>query len=377
VGQLAGGVAHDFNNLLTVVRGYAQMALDGMGPRDALREPLDEIASAAERASALTRQLMMFSRRQTGSPRILPLNDLLRNLEKMLRRLIGEDIELILALDPDAGAVRADPVHIEQVVLNLAVNARDAMPEGGKLVIETSALHADAGYAGDHLDVPPGDYAALRVSDTGCGMTPEVRAHIFEPFYTTKEQGKGTGLGLSTVYGIVKQMGGSIFVYSETGRGTAFRVLFPAAKAPRRPETRAAEIPAALSGSETILLAEDEAGVRRFVRDVLRSQGYRVLEAVNGKNALEIAASATGPIHLLITDLVMPEMGGPDLARRFSELYPAAPVVIMSGYGDRVLAQGLVQALIEKPFAPSTLLSRVREALDKQLAGLQTGAGER
>ena len=370
VGHLAGGVAHDFNNLLTVIRGYSQMALDGVGPRDDLREPLAEIARASDQAAALTRQLLMFSRRQTGAPRIISLNDLLHNLEKMLRRLIGEDIELILALDPGVAAVRADPVHVEQVVLNLAINARDAMPGGGRLVIETSAFHADAAYAGEHMGVAPGDYAALKVTDTGFGMTPEVKARIFEPFFTTKEQGKGTGLGLSTVYGIVKQNEGSIFVYSEPGRGTAFRILFPSAEIARRLEARAAGPPPTLSGSETILLAEDEPGVRRFIGEVLRSQGYRVLEGVNGRSALEIAAADPGPIHLLVSDMVMPEVSGPDLARRFSELYPAAPVLFMSGYSDRALRPGITEALIEKPVTPSTLLRRVRETLDRRLAGL-------
>jgi PAS domain S-box-containing protein len=374
VGQLAGGVAHDFNNLLTIVSGYAQMALDG-GVGAELREPLHEIASAAERAAGLTRQLMMFSRRQTAAPRILSLNELLANLEKMLRRLIGEDIDLVLSLDPGVAAVRADPVHIEQVILNLAVNARDAMPGGGRLLVETAVFHADGAYAGEHLDVPPGEYAALKVSDTGCGMTPEVRAHIFEPFFTTKEQGKGTGLGLSTVYGIVKQTGGAILVYSEPGRGTAFKILLPSAEAGQRAEALAAETPVAMSGSETILLAEDEVGVRRFVRDVLRAQGYRVLEAADGGSALEIAVSDAGPIHLLLTDLVMPEMGGIDLARRFSELYPDAPILLMSGYSDRAFAPSLAQAVIEKPFVTSVLLRRVREVLDQHFAGSQAGPG--
>jgi CheY-like chemotaxis protein len=243
------------------------------------------------------------------------------------------------------------------------------MPDGGKLVVETAPFHADAAYAGEHVGVVPGDYAALKVSDTGCGMTPEVRARIFEPFFTTKEQGKGTGLGLSTVYGIVKQSAGSIFVYSEPGLGTAFRILFPAAAAPRDLEARAAEPALALSGTETILLAEDEPGVRKFVGDVLRAQGYRVLEGVDGGSALAIAAADPGPIHLLVTDLVMPGMGGPDLAQRFSEIYPAAPVLLMSGYSDRAIRPGLAGALIEKPFTPSTLLRRVRETLNKRRAG--------
>jgi len=364
VGRLTGGVAHDFNNLLTAICGYAELALDGLGPRDHLREPLNEIARAGDRAASLTRQLLMFSRRQDCAPRVLSLNDLLGNLEKMLRRLIGEDVELVLSLDPGVAHVSADPVHIEQVVLNLALNARDAMPEGGKLIIETAAFRADEQYSGSHADLPPGDYAVLKVSDNGTGMTPEVQAHIFEPFFTTKEQGKGTGLGLSTVYGIVKQSGGAILVYSEPGCGSTFKVFLPAVGAARADEASRTEPQPVLSGSETVLLAEDESGVRKFVSDVLRSQGYSVLEASNGAAALEVAATHNGPIHILLADVVMPEMGGADLARRFAERHAGCPVLLMSGYSDRLLHKDLAGSLIEKPFTPSTLLRRVREILD-------------
>ncbi|MFZ0960183.1 MAG: ATP-binding protein, partial [Terriglobia bacterium] len=368
VGHLAGGVAHDFNNLLTVIRGYAQMALARPHFSEELREPLSEIVRAADRAASLTRQLLMFSRRQAGAPRTISLNELLGNLERMLRRLIGEDIELLFLLSPQAAAVRADPAHIEQVVVNLSINARDAMPHGGRLIIETAAVRADAPYAHSHPGVQAGDYVALKVTDTGSGMTPEVKTHIFEPFFTTKQPGKGTGLGLSTVYGIVKQSGGTISVYSEPGQGTTFKILFPAAEA-ESPEAQAGETPLTLSGSETILVVEDEPGVRRFIQGVLQSEGYRVLEAADGASASQIAASESGPIHLLLTDLVMPGMGGADLAVSFAKLRPEAPILLMSGYSDRALGSVPVDAMIEKPFTPRALLHCVRETLNKRLGG--------
>jgi two-component system cell cycle sensor histidine kinase/response regulator CckA len=363
VAHLAGGVAHDFNNLLTVIQGYARMSLAEPSSSDDLRESLTEIVCAADRAASLTRQLLMFSRRQAGAPRTISLNDLLGNLEKMLRRLIGEDIELLFLLDPRTAAVRADPAHIEQVALNLSINARNAMPEGGKLIVETAAVHADAAYA-HHTGVQPGDYALMKVTDTGTGMTPEVKAHIFEPFFTTKQQGKGTGLGLSTVYGIVKQSGGAIYVHSEPGQGTSFSILFPAAEAQPK-EAKADDAPQPLSGSETILIAEDEPGVRKFIHGVLQSAGYRVLDAVDGANACEIAASERGPIHLLISDVVMPGMSGADLAVSFARMRPEAPTLLMSGYSERALGSVPPGALLEKPFTPEALLRRVRETLEK------------
>jgi len=364
VGRLTGGVAHDFNNLLTVIRGYAQLVLDDTHTAAKVREPLNEIARAADRAAALTGQLLMFSRRQTGAPRIISLNETLNNLEKMMRRMIGEDVKLVLALHPGAPDVNADPVHIEQVVMNLALNARDAMPEGGDLIIETGGFQVDEEYAATRVELRPGEYALLKVSDSGVGMPPEVQAHMFEPFFTTKEPGKGTGLGLSTVYGIVKQSGGAVLVYSEPGRGTTFKILLPAAGTARALEARGEEKPRALGGNETVLVAEDEQGVRKFVMDVLRSQGYTVLEAPNGAAALEVADAHRGPIHALLTDIVMPEMGGTDLAKRFRETHPGCPVLLMSGYSDRLLEPELADSLIEKPCTPSTLLRRVREAID-------------
>ncbi len=374
VAHLAGGVAHDFNNLLTVIQGYARMALAEPAPSEELRDSLTEIVYAADRAASLTRQLLMFSRREAGAPRTISLNDLLGNLEKMLRRLIGEDIQLLFVFDREAAAVRADPAHIEQVVLNLSINARDAMPKGGKLIIETDAVHADLAYAQVHAEVQPGDYVALKVTDTGTGMTPEVKARIFEPFFTTKQPGKGTGLGLSTVYGIVRQSGGAISVYSEPGCGTTFRILFPATEA-QPVEAKTEEVALALSGSETILVAEDESGVRRFIQGVLQSAGYRVLAAIDGANACEIAAAESGPIHLLITDLVMPGMSGADLAAKFARLRPEAPVLLVSGYSERALGSVPAEALLEKPFTPEALLRRVRETLEKRRASSQSAGG--
>ncbi len=363
VGRLAGGVAHDFNNLLTVISGYAQMALEATPAEGPMREAIDEISRAADRAGALTRQLLLFSRRTKASPRTLSLNELVRNLEKMLGRLIGEHIKLTLAFDATADLIDADPGHIEQVVMNLAVNARDAMPDGGSLLIATGDFQADREYAGRHLGVAEGRYVALRVVDTGVGMGADVRSRMFEPFFTTKEQGKGTGLGLSTVYGIVKQCGGAIEVDSEPGRGTEFEILFPAARPSSAERSESTAGTEDFSGAETILLAEDEDGVRAFISQALRSHGYRVIEAVNGRDALEKAAAYGGPIHLLVSDVVMPEMGGLTLADRFAQVRPGTPALHMSGYADRELIAGVAN-LIGKPFTPGVLLQRVRETLN-------------
>ncbi len=364
IGQLAGGVAHDFNNLLVVIGGYAGMMLEDLPSAHAMREGLEEIRSAGERASALTRQLLVFSRRQGAEQKNIAINDLVRNLEKMLRRLIGEDFELVLALEENAGVLRADPGHLEQVILNLVVNARDAMMGGGRLVIETAHLFADEEFARIHLELTPGDYVMLSVSDTGVGMTPEVKSHIFEPFFTTKEKGKGTGLGLSTVYGIVKQSGGSIFVYSEPSLGTTFKMLFPAVK-DRPTETPAPVEGIQLSGSETILLAEDEAGVRRYVSQLLTQRGYTVLLSGDGQAALEAARTHDGPIHLLLTDIVMPGMGGLELAAQFAEVRPGVPTVFMSGYTDRLWNRDTMESnLIQKPFTTTALLTAIRKTLD-------------
>jgi PAS domain S-box-containing protein len=360
IGLLAGGVAHDFNNLLTVISGYAQMAADDVPPHSPAREAIAEIGVAADRAAGLTRQLLTFSRRQMSAPKVLSVNGLIANLEKMLRRLIGEDIELGICLGARTGTTRADAGHLEQVVMNLAINARDAMPGGGRLSIETADVEAT-----EADDVGPGRYVELCVTDTGAGIPADLCGRIFEPFFTTKEKGKGTGLGLSTVYGIVKQSGGTISVESEPGSGSKFRVLLPAveraAVAPAEPAAAAEPV----AGSETILLAEDEDGVRRFVASVLRSSGYTVLEAANGREALELAGRHGGPIHLLLSDVVMPEMGGVELADKFSTPRPEAAVLMMTGYAERPIPEQHAADVLLKPFTPAALLGRVRQAMGK------------
>ena len=363
IGRLAGGVAHDFNNLITVIAGYAQMALDELPAEDPLREAMSEIVKAAMHGGSLTRQLLAFSRRQISQPRDIQMNDVIRDFEKMLKRLIGEDIEVVLSLDPDAGALLADPYQIEQVIMNLVINARDAMPDGGKVFIETSLFEAPAELALLRLGVAAGTYVQLAVSDTGTGMPPEVKERIFEPFFTTKESGKGTGLGLSTVYGIVTQCGGSITVESEPGRGSTFKMFFPSVES-NAIESQTVPEMRNFSGHETILMAEDEAGLRKYVRHILERKGYVVLEASNGTQALETAHVHRGPIHLLLTDLVMPEMGGFDLVGEFGSLRPQVPVLCMSGYSERLWRKGNLTSYLQKPFTPVMLLSQVRSLLD-------------
>jgi hypothetical protein len=364
IGRLAGGVAHDFNNLLTIITGYSEMALAEIDERHPLRDSLVEIADAAARAGSLTRQLLTFSRRQLTAAKRIVLNDLVRDFQKMLARLLGEEVDLVLSLDPEDGVLMADPSQIEQVILNLAVNARDAMPDGGKLLIETSSMFADEEFSQAHFSVAPGPYVVLAVSDNGSGMTPEVKAHIFEPFFTTKPPGKGTGLGLSTVWGIVKQSGGSVWVYTEPGRGTTFKLLFPAmdAKPGHDEAAPAAESP---SGKETILLAEDEPGVRKYTRQILEKHGYTVLEAGNGREALRAAREFPGEIALLLTDVVMPQMGGAELAAAFAAAHPATRILCMSGYSERLWPEAkTARNYIQKPFTPASLLHRVRAVLD-------------
>ena len=370
VGRLAGGVAHDFNNLLTVITGFSHMTLDGLPPYHPLRPGVEEVLKAAVRATALTEQLLAFSRGKPSRTEAVVLNLVVENIQKMLGRLIGEDVNLSLCLDPAAGAIRADSIHIEQAIMNLVLNARDAMPNGGRLVIATACQTVDERFATAHPDLAPGEYAALSVRDNGTGISPEVKAHIFEPFFTTKPQGKGTGLGLSTVYGIVKQCGGSIVVTSELGHGAEFRILLPAVPAPAVPAQRveAAVVPVATpSGTETILLAEDEEGVRRFVQENLERRGYRVLGCRNGREAIESARQHPGPIDLLITDAVMPEMGGAELAAQFADYCPGVPVLCMSGYSALVWpgAEAAAASYLQKPFTPSALLTRVRTLLDR------------
>ncbi|MBV9742204.1 MAG: PAS domain S-box protein, partial [Acidobacteriia bacterium] len=360
IGQLAGGVAHDFNNLLTVISGYAEMILPDLPANDSLHEAVEEISLAASRAASLTRQLLAFSRRQAAEPVDLVLNEVVRGAEKMLRRLINADVRLMLSLDPEEGVIHADRGHVEQVIMNLAVNARDAMRQGGKLAIETRQIYVEEGSIPAGLGAS-GNHIELTVSDTGTGMPPEVKARIFEPFFTTKEKGKGTGLGLSMVYGIVKQSHGWISVESEPGLGTTFRILWPQSKTTGE-QARAAAAELHLSGTETVLLAEDEAGVRRYVRQILERNGYRVLEATNGREALAAATQHGGPIHLLVTDIVMPEVGGLDLAEQMAKLRPGIAILCVSGYSDVLWRRDdLSIQFMQKPFASGTLLREVRK----------------
>ncbi|HKC66514.1 MAG TPA: PAS domain S-box protein, partial [Pyrinomonadaceae bacterium] len=337
IGQLAGGVAHDFNNLLTAITGYSDLAMRKLQREDPLQRNLEEIKRAGDRAASLTRQLLAFSRKQILQSTVLVINSVVSELEKMLRRLIGEDVDLKTVLEPQLGSIKADPGQIEQIIMNLVVNARDAMPQGGKLTIETENVYLDETYARRHRGVTPGHYVMLAVSDTGTGMDAATQARIFEPFFTTKEQGKGTGLGLSTVYGIVKQSGGNIWVYSEVGQGTTFKVYLPRVDEEAQEYKRTIETEELLQGTETILLAEDEEIVRQLAREILETYGYRVLEAANGGAALLICEREKEPIDLLITDVVMPEMSGRQLAARLSRLRPEMKVLYMSGYTDNAI----------------------------------------
>jgi signal transduction histidine kinase/ActR/RegA family two-component response regulator len=369
VGRLAGGIAHDFNNMLTAINGYSDLALRRMPEGAPLRGNFEEIRKAGERAAGLTRQLLAFSRKQVLQPQVFNLNEAVGNMEGMLRRLIGEDVDLLTVLDPRLGQLKADPGQVEQVVMNLVVNARDAMPTGGRLTIETSAVYLGEDYALHHAEVEPGPYVMLAVSDTGHGMDAETRARIFEPFFTTKETGKGTGLGLATVYGVVQQSGGHIWVYSEPGRGTTFKIYMPAvgehAEDVRRP-TSEGELPC---GTETVLLVEDDDLVRRLAGEMLRAGGYRVLDAGNGVQGLEAARRHPGRIDLLLTDVVMPLMSGRELAESLSAASPDTAVLYMSGYtDDAIIHHGVLEegvAFLEKPFTPETLARKVRSVLDE------------
>jgi PAS domain S-box-containing protein len=370
IGRLAGGIAHDFNNLLTIIKGYSQLSRFELKEGDTLRQNIDEIQNAAERAASLTRQLLAFSRRQVMEMRVVDLNTLLRDLEKMLRRVIGEDIEMVIQLAVDLGSVRADVGQIEQVIMNLAVNAKDAMPSGGKLTIETADVELDESYARSHVDVNPGHYVMFSVSDTGTGMIPEVRERIFEPFFTTKEKGKGTGLGLSTAYGIVKQSKGHIWVYSVQGKGTTFKIYLPRVNEPleeMRKEISKEELP---HGNETILIVEDEGEVRKLISKMLERQGYAILETSNGDEALLACERRKGPIHLMLVDVIMPGMSGSELAKALNPLYPEIKILYMSGYTDEAIVRhGVLEKgvnYIQKPFTLEGLARKVREVLDKE-----------
>lgn len=370
VGRLAGGVAHDFNNLLTIIQGYTEMIVMEAEDVPNLLEYAHEIQYAADRASALTSQLLAFSRRQISQPRILDLNEVVTHSMKMLRRIIGEDIEVSAHLAPDLGKVKVDPVYIDQVIMNLAVNARDAMPKGGRITLETANIRLDAEYLDRHIGVAAGPYCMLAVSDTGIGMTPETRSRLFEPFFTTKEAGKGTGLGLAIVYGIVKQAGGEIMVYSEPGKGTTFKIYLPMADMPA--SFAAEERRREMRGSETILLCEDDPKIRRLVETMLTRQGYHVLVAENPDQALEIVRQHNGPIDLLLTDIVMPRLSGFELAKTVNELRPDVRVLYMSGYTDNQMSSSWVLdqdvPFIQKPFTAAALTAKVREALGEMPA---------
>jgi signal transduction histidine kinase/ActR/RegA family two-component response regulator len=370
VGRLAGGISHDFNNLLTVILGYSDITLRQLRNDHPLRRNLEEIVRASERAAALTRQLLAFSRKQVMQPKVFDVNTVVTELEKMLRRMIGEDVELRVSLQSDLGNIKADPVQLEQVLMNLVVNGRDAMPKGGKLSIETTNVYLDESYARDHVSVEPGHYVMLAISDTGVGMDAETRQRIFEPFFTTKAPGKGTGLGLSMVYGIVRQSGGNIWVYSEEGRGTTFKIYFPRVTETAEEYKRAAATVPVPKGSETILLVEDADWVRKLARQVLEGAGYRVLEASSADAAISMCETSNNGtrIDLLLTDVVMPGMSGDDMSKRVLVKRPNLPVLYMSGYTDDAIVQhGVLEPginFIQKPFSPDALALKVREVLD-------------
>jgi two-component system cell cycle sensor histidine kinase/response regulator CckA len=369
IGRLAGGIAHDFNNLLTIIKGYSQLSLIELSEDNPLKRNIEHIHTATDRAADLVRQLLAFSRRQILEMKVLDLNTTLANLHNMLRRLIGEDIELTTVLAEDLGRVKTDLGWIEQAIMNLVVNARDAMPSGGKLTIETRNADLDEAYVGGHVGVKPGRYVMLSVSDTGVGMTPEVRERLFEPFFSTKEKDKGTGLGLSTVYGIVKQSGGDIWVYSEPGKGSTFKIYLPRVDEPLEQPREKVLGYELLRGSETILLVEDEEEVRKLAVRVLERQGYKVLAARDGDEALLICERHQDPIHLMLTDVVMPGMNGHELAERLEPLHPRMKVLYMSGYTDNaiVLHGVLVEGVnyIQKPFTVDALTKKVREVLEQ------------
>jgi hypothetical protein len=369
VGRLAGGVAHDFNNMLTVIQGYNRMILDELSAIDPLRDYAEEISRASERAGALTNQLLAFSRRQIIQPRVINVNAVLENTEKMLRRLIGEDIDLLLNLNPEIGNIRADPSHIEQAIVNLVVNARDAMPQGGRVTLETVNVTLDEHYSSSHMGVQPGPFVMIAVSDTGQGMDADTKRRMFEPFFTTKTHGKGTGLGLATVYGTVKQMGGDIWVYSELGQGTTLKMYFPRVMDSPRAGGEEELAPPRAEAGETILVVEDEKAVRELTVRMLSKLGYRVLVAEGGEEAIAIAQSYAGEISLLLTDVVMPNMSGRQVADQLLGVRPRLKILYLSGYTDTTIVHhGVLESGVDflpKPFSREVLARKIREVLGR------------
>ena len=372
IGRLAGGIAHDFNNILAIIQGYSELCLFKIEKEDPMRQDIQTIIKAGKRAANLVGQLLIFSRRQAMEMKVIELNSLLQNLEKMLRRVIGEDVELVTVLADNLGRVKGDSGQIEQILLNLAVNARDAMPSGGKLTIETANVTLDETFRQNPIGLKPGHYVMISMTDTGLGLTQKVKEQIFEPFFTTKEIGKGTGLGLSIVYGIVKQSGGDILVDSGLGKGTTFRIYLPRVDEVVG-EVEEKEVSGLPRGNETILVVEDEEEVRKLTARILRKQGYNVLEASQGKEAFSLCEEQEGPIHLMVTDVLMPGLTGAELAKRFTQLYPEMKVLYMSGYtsdrfaiGHGNLEKGL--EFIQKPFSIDRLAKKIREVLDKQFS---------
>ena len=369
VGKLAGGIAHDFNNLLTAITGYSDLTLRDLDIDSPFYAKVTEIKKAGDRAASLTRQLLAFSRRQILQPKVLDLNLVIPDVEKMLRRLIGEDVVLRTVLDPALGQVKADPGQIEQILMNLCVNARDAMPNGGRLTIETGNVSLQQSYRNQQVSLRAGHYVMLSVSDNGCGMDAGVQARIFEPFFTTKEPGKGTGLGLSTVYGIVKQSEGTIWAYSEVGKGTTFKIYLPRVDEVTNVQDHSRESRLGPRGHETVLVVEDEDIVRALCTEILEKYGYHVLAAANGHDGVRVCEEFTGAIDLLITDVVMPGMSGRELAERLASVRPETCVLYMSGFtDDAIVRHGVLDDgvdFIQKPFSPNTLAIKVREVLDR------------
>jgi two-component system cell cycle sensor histidine kinase/response regulator CckA len=376
IGQFAGGIAHDFNNLLTSILGYAGLALEMLPPEHPTRSDIQGIQNTVQRAATLTRQLLAFARKQIINPQVVNLNEVVLNVDKLLSRLIGANMKLTTTLAPDLVPIKADPGQLEQILINLAVNARDAMPHGGELIIETANVTLDHHYARRHAGVAPGEYVLLAVSDTGTGMSEEVKARLFEPFFTTKEVGKGTGLGLATCFGIVNQSGGHIQAYSELGQGTTFKIYLPRVAGVALPLVKPEPIDTLLQGTETILLAEDESPVRELAARALRQQGYTVLAAANGAEALRLAQNKVEKeIHLLVTDMVMPKMGGAELVEQLKLTHPTLKVLYMSGYTDStIIRYGLPTpgtAFLQKPFAMQRLIRKVRDMLDLEETTLE------